>query len=89
MNHPFNLQLEDLELLEFDILPTEEAEITGSRAEVTTLALGEEGGHYPDLLLPPHCRPLPRPPKPPICPPIKPPIYTTMALGEEGGDWLM
>lgn len=91
MDHPFNLQLDDLETLDFDLI--EESDITGGIA-VTTLALGEEGGCFPIPKPPiPWCRtPIPRPPiKPPIKPPVKPPsppIYTTMALGEEGGCFL-
>ncbi len=89
MNHPFSLQLEDLETLDFEILPKETA-VTGAQAEVTTLAIGEEGGDFgihpiPPIALPP-CLPWKPFPKP-INPPIKPPIYTTLALGEEGGDF--
>jgi hypothetical protein len=87
MEHPFNLQLEDLETLDFDLM--EESEVTGG-VTFTTLALGEEGGHCPLATKPPlpWCgTPIPRPPLcPPTKPPIKPPIFTTLALGEEGGD---
>ncbi len=112
MNHPFALDISDLEAVELDL----EAEISdeealqvggglsiytdalhenGETPELTTLAVGEEGGD---------CKPYPLP-----CYPIKPPITkarwedggpiftkalwengdpiaTTLAIGEEGGD---
>jgi hypothetical protein len=77
MRHPFELEISDLEAVNFNI----EEELTGEEAiQVTgglvliTQALGEEGGRiWPPI----------------IKPPIKPPIFTTMALGEEGGSSLL
>jgi hypothetical protein len=100
MNHPFNRKFNDLEPQELEFeeqLTEEEAEkVGGAYSVVTTLAIGEEGGYggYP--------KPYPRPIAPPMYPPIdypmpmpkqpkpeEPPVYTTMALGEEGGDFAM
>ncbi|MEG4797794.1 hypothetical protein QUA69_22220 [Microcoleus sp. LAD1_D1] len=77
MRHPFELEISDLEAVNFNI----EEELTGEEATqvtgglvLTTLALGEEGGRtWPPI----------------IKRPIKPPILTTMALGEEGGSSLL
>ena len=77
MRHPFELEISDLEAVNFNI----EEELTGEEATqvaggivFTTRALGEEGGHI----------------WPPIIKlPIKPPTLTTMALGEEGGSSLL
>ncbi|MDJ0676045.1 MAG: hypothetical protein QNJ36_11785 [Calothrix sp. MO_167.B42] len=44
--------------------------------EVTTHAIGKEGGDYPIEVEP----------KPEPIKPIKPPYATTLAIGEEGGD---
>jgi len=93
MRHPFDLDLQDLEPgtnqsqsltgdLEFEeaVSPTE-AEAVGGGFTLTTLAIGEEGGH------PRFPRPKPQP-TPPIQYPVKPiapPVYTTLAIGEEGG----
>jgi hypothetical protein len=83
MNHPFSLQLKDLELLELDSLPDDGASIAGGTT-ITTRALGEEGGQCSER--PTFCPPPSHKPPRPICPPTKPPIYTTLAIGEEGGD---
>ena len=93
MNHPFNLNLSDLEAVDLDFeeqLSVEEAEKVGGGTIFTTLALGEEGGCYPPIIKDP-C--YPRPPikwplpcELPIDPPGEPPEVTTLALGEEGGD---
>lgn len=83
MSHPFNLNLNQLQAidLEFEELLTPEA-----AAEVS--------GALSRLPYPPRPRPRPRPRPPLNCPPnppiahpqpINPPIYTTLALGEEGG----
>ena len=77
MRHPFELEISDLEAVNFNI----EEELTGEEATqvtgglvLTTHALGEEGGSiWPPI----------------IKPPIKPPTLTTMALGEEGGSGLL
>ncbi|MDZ8054845.1 MAG: hypothetical protein RMX68_008905 [Aulosira sp. ZfuVER01] len=85
LNHPFALDISDLEDLNLDVgkqLTDEEAaEIGGGKApEVTTLALGEEGGHdHPGEIVcisapcpgsesggEPSPKPLPKPPKPPV-----------------------
>jgi hypothetical protein len=100
VRHPFDLKLPELQSfndqvydrmkdVEFEevISPDEADSVAGGRW-ATTLAIGEEGGRWP--------RPYPKPPWPPteepIVPPvddpikpIKPPIYTTHAIGEEGG----
>jgi hypothetical protein len=53
-------------------LPTESLEkVQGGRPTMTTLALGEEGGHITSLVFGEECG--------------GPPILTTLALGEEGG----
>ena len=94
MRHPFDLEIKDLESsgiqpqdLEFEelISPAEAEAVAGGRL-VTTQALGEEGGS-PWV---PHLKPGPRPRpiylyKPPI-EPADPPMFTSMAIGEEGGD---
>lgn len=73
MHHPFELEIFDLEAVNFNI----EAELTDeettkvSGGRVLTKGLWEAGG-------------FPCPVRPPIRP-IKPPIFTTLALGEEGG----
>lgn len=79
MNHPFDLTLADLEAIDIDFvdLTDEEAAKIGGASrgnKVTTLALGEEGGRY-------------SPAKPIDRPPGKPPEYTTLAVGEEGGEF--
>ncbi|MDJ0733423.1 MAG: hypothetical protein QNJ47_04930 [Nostocaceae cyanobacterium] len=87
MNHPFALDISDLESIELDLeeeISNEEAlQVEGGLSIYTdalhengdpiftTEAIGEEGG----------CKPYPLP-----CYPIKPPEVTTKALGEEGGD---
>jgi len=77
LNHPFNLDISNLEDLNLDLeqqLTEEEAARVGGGLTFTTLALGEEGGDYSKF-------PQPQPG------PIDPPEYTTQALGEEGGDY--
>lgn len=48
MRHPFDLNISELESLSLTLanLSNEEAEKVSGGAEVTTLALGEEGGKY-------------------------------------------
>ncbi|MGD1805063.1 hypothetical protein ACP6PL_06435 [Dapis sp. BLCC M126] len=101
MNHPFALNISDLEDVNLDIeeqLTDEEAsQINGGKGEepiFTTLAIGEEGGHYPGDIVCisapcpgsesgghpwPKPMPMPMPPKP-----HKPPVMTK-ALYENGG----
>lgn len=82
MRHPFDLELGELEAIDLDFaeeLTTEEAERVGGGLYATTMALGEEGGSgFPPLLNPP----IDGKPKPT---PIEP-IFTTLAIGEEGGE---
>jgi hypothetical protein len=89
MNHPFDLDPAELEAMNLDfgepLTDEEAAHIRGGR-DVTTLALGEEGGCKPPI----QCISAPCPgseggggggfPRPPIDPPA-----TTLAIGEEGG----
>ncbi|GAA6619420.1 hypothetical protein [Scytonema sp. NUACC26] len=95
MNHPFALDISDLEALELNFeenLSDEEAnQVTGGLKIATTKAFGEEGGGEIVCISAP-CpgseggddpRPKPRPTKPQH--PTKPPEVTTLALGEEGG----
>lgn len=74
MRHPFDLDPTQLEALDLDfeeqLTDEQAAQVGGGRAIATTLALGEEGG----------CWPQPQPEPIPIDPPM-----TTLALGEEGG----
>ncbi|HEY9829210.1 MAG TPA: hypothetical protein V6D26_01435 [Stenomitos sp.] len=86
MKHPFELEICDLEAIDMkfeESLTFDEAtQVGGGVATLTTNMVGEEGGahdYYP--------RPLPWIPKPPISP--KPPVYTTLALGEEGGGYYL
>lgn len=97
MSHPFDLNPVDLEHLDLDFeesLSDGEAEQVGGGLSIyTTEKYGEEGGDAPIPY------PYPKPWPPIVCvtepceypllyppQPIKPPIFTTMALGEEGGD---
>jgi hypothetical protein len=81
MGHPFNLEPQDLE---FEAsLSAAEAEAVGGGLMATTMAIGEEGGDSGFCWL----RPRPRPKPIPLPKPIDPPEYTTLALGEEGGDY--
>ena len=91
MRHPFDLDPSELDALELDcaeIMSDQEAAQVSGGLSITTLALGEEGGtdcgFMPvDLLGRP--RPFrPRRPSKPIA--IDEPIFTTLAIGEEGGD---
>ena len=74
MNHPFALELSDLEAVDLDfeeyLTDQEAAQVGGADKQVTTLSYGEEGGKRWS---------------PPIKPQPDPPRYTTQALGEEGG----
>ena len=85
MQHPFDLEIIDLEAIQFNPDPVTEpltdqaAEtVAGGSATVTTQALGEEGGfagiEFPGL------------PDVSTLFPISPPEVTTQALGEEGGE---
>jgi hypothetical protein len=86
MNHPFDLDPAELEAMDLDFgepLTDEEAAHIRGGTDVTTLAVGEEGGCHPI-----ECISAPCPgseagggfPRPPIDPPM-----TTHAEGEEGG----
>lgn len=100
LNHPFSLNISDLEDLNLDIeeqLTDEEAaQISGGYKDepiFTTLALGEEGGDYPGdiVCISAPCPgsetgggPLPKPLPPEPPKPPKPPVLTK-ALYENGG----
>ena len=84
--HPFALDLCDLESLDLDFeehLSQDDAANIGGGARpggrIITKALYEGGGWYPPI------DKYPRYPAPPTKFPEHPPIYTTLALGEEGG----
>jgi hypothetical protein len=91
--HPFALDLCELESLELDfeehLTKDEAANIGGGTlpgGRIITKALYEGGGWYPPIDRHPPYPIFPN--KPPGYPPIKePPIYTTLALGEEGGGY--
>ena len=88
MNHPFDLDPAELEAMDLDFgepLTDEEAAHIRGGTDVTTLALGEEGGCKPIQCISAPCPGsegggggFSRPPK-------SDPRMTTMALGEEGG----
>src|SRR6476620_12119279 len=89
MNHPFDLDIADLEAINLDfeeILTDEQAAHIGGGIRFTTLALGEEGGGGPIQCISAPCPgseggggfPVSRPP-------VFPPPVTTHAIGEEGG----
>lgn len=88
MNHPFDLDIADLEAIDLDFeetLTDEESTRIGGGIRFTTLALGEEGGGGPIQCISAPCPGSEGgggfPPKPiPIDPPV-----TTLAIGEEGG----
>jgi hypothetical protein len=81
LNHPFALDISDLENLTIDLeeqLTDKETAQIGGGTTLTTLALGEEGG-YPGGIVcisapcpgsesgeSPYPYPLPKPPKPPV-----------------------
>ncbi|MEG4198859.1 hypothetical protein [Microcoleus sp. Pol12A5] len=88
MNHPFDLDIADLEAINLDfeeILTDEQAAHIGGGIRFTTLALGEEGGGGPIQCISAPCPGSEGgggfPPPPPI---FDPPV-TTLAIGEEGG----
>ncbi len=98
MNHPFALELSDLESIDLEFeeyLNSEDATQVGGLTLATTKALGEEGGIPPSNYYtkawhesggwnyPPSYPPNHPPTKPPV---DEPPIFTTLAIGEEGGD---
>ncbi|MEM6754147.1 MAG: hypothetical protein AAF630_14365 [Cyanobacteria bacterium P01_C01_bin.38] len=94
MKHPFALEIADLEsqLSGQDLLEEvgeEESEKCIGGLSIYTERYKESGDCSYPLPEPEPCiYPLPLPkPKPYPCKPIKPkpPVYTTMALGEEGG----
>jgi hypothetical protein len=93
MNHPFALNLSDLETVDLEFeehLNSEtDAQIEGGMRTCGTPVPGcytdacNEGGGYG---YPPFPGPCYEPPKPPCYYPMpKPPVCTTMAYGEEGG----
>lgn len=85
MTHPFDLNLSDLETVDLDfeerLTDEETANVGGGILPggcVTTQAIGEEGGYNQPPII--------KKPRPITVPPKEEPIYTTLALGEEGGD---
>ncbi|MFH7028984.1 MAG: hypothetical protein ACHBN1_27225 [Heteroscytonema crispum UTEX LB 1556] len=99
LNHPFALDISDLEDLTLDfeeqLTDEETAQIGGGTgAEFTTLALGPEGGHPGDIVcISAPCpgsesggEPSPKPPKPLPKPP-KPPVYTKAWFETGGGPY--
>lgn len=92
MSHPFNIDDFEIESLDLDFeeqLTEEEAENVGGGL---TIAPGEPYPspypHYPGPWNYPLPKPFPRPypyPLPYPKPEPQPPIYTTLAIGEEGG----
>ena len=89
MNHPFDLDPAELEAMDLDFgepLTDEEAAHIRGGTDVTTLALGEEGGCKPIQCISAPCPgseggggfPFPHPPV------FEPPV-STQAVGEEGG----
>lgn len=91
MRHPFELELSDLEAIEFNVveeLTDEEAANIGGGRKFTTFAVGEEGGEVTTQALgeeggSPTTKALGE--EGGFNPGPKPPIFTTLALGEEGG----
>ncbi|MEG4092291.1 hypothetical protein [Microcoleus sp. Pol12B4] len=88
MNHPFDLDIADLEAIDLDFeetLTDEQAAHIGGGIRFTTLALGEEGGGGSIQCISAPCPGSEGgggfPPPPPI---FDPPV-TTLAIGEEGG----
>lgn len=95
MNHPFNLNLSELKTIDLDfeesLTPEESATVSGS----LSLDPCRPRPRPCPRPRPPRPRPICRPIEPPICHtpieppichrPIEPPIFTTLALGEEGG----
>ncbi|NEQ23908.1 MAG: hypothetical protein F6K28_33175, partial [Microcoleus sp. SIO2G3] len=74
--HPFNLELSELKTIDLEF---EESLTLEEAAQVS-------GALRPTYERVRRLRPRPRPyPKPLPPKPIEPPIYTTLALGEEGG----
>ena len=54
MRHPFALELSELETVHANLQRLTEAEveaISGGRLDATTMAIGEEGGHFTTLAL--------------------------------------
>lgn len=80
MSHPFNLDIRALESMDLDFqeeLADEEAAKVGGGISAADPKLGEQGGC---ILPPPHKRQNPKKPKDEEI------VYTTLAVGEEGGD---
>lgn len=97
MKHPFELKIGDLEAIDLEFeefLTLGDATQVGGLSLATTKALGEEGGTPPSSYYtkawyetggwnhPPYYSSI----KPPF---DKPPEVTTLALGEEGGDYYL
>lgn len=97
MQHPFDIDGAELAALELEFeesLRDEDAAAIAGGLTMTTLALGEEGGHsYYPIPRKNNCPVLPIPyPSEPCSAPydwprpqLEVPVYTTLALGEEGG----
>ncbi len=89
MNHPFDLDIADLEAIDLDFeetLTDEQAAHIGGGLMATTLAIGEEGGGEIQCISAPCPGSEGRGGFPPKPIPIDPPM-TTMAVGEEGGGY--
>jgi hypothetical protein len=96
MNHPFELELTELEVMDLDfkeqLTQEETATIEGGKhSDIVCISApcpgSETGGDNPDY-------PVPTKPKPPKVrhprkdfPDRHPPEFTTLALGEEGGGY--
>ncbi|HEY9766887.1 MAG TPA: hypothetical protein V6C71_00065 [Coleofasciculaceae cyanobacterium] len=96
MNHPFELELSDLETIDLDFeeqLTNEEtARIGGGKhSDIVCISApcpGSEGGDDPGKPWPTRPRPSKKHgPKSPRPGKHKPPEFTTLAIGEEGGDY--
>ncbi|NMG21197.1 hypothetical protein [Brasilonema bromeliae] len=94
MNHPFGLDVLDLEAIELnfedDLNDEEAAQVVGGLTKATTEAVGEEGGTVTTLAVGEEggiqCISAPCPgSEGGEKPPKEPPKATTLALGEEGG----
>ena len=78
MRHPFELELSDLEAVEFNVvedLTDEEAANIGGGRRLPTFYFGEDGSEPTTFRFGEDGGPIPRP---------KPDVFITLALGEEG-----
>ncbi|MEG5037203.1 hypothetical protein [Microcoleus sp. AT3-D2] len=89
MNHPFDLDIADLEAIDLDFeetLTDEESTRIGGGIRFTTLAIGEEGGGGPIQCISAPCPGSEGGGGFPTPPHIFDPPVTTLAIGEEGGE---